>query len=117
MRARFWRAGLRHDSNTFSRLWWIAELTQLDGDYGLTRRAFASQSLAIQVFIRSFAHYRPAAAACIDALEEHPTAIIERVLPRFHAYLSTVALEGRPQAQLREILDEMIDLAWDDHVK
>ncbi|NVB39845.1 hypothetical protein G6O69_18525 [Pseudenhygromyxa sp. WMMC2535] len=117
MRARFWRAGLRHDSNTFSRLWWIAELTRLEDDYSLTKRAFASQSLAIQVFIRSFAHYRPAAAACIDALEEQPTAIIERVLPRFHANLSTVALEGRTQAQLREILDELIDLAWDDYAR
>ena len=41
MRSRFWRAGLRHDSNTFSRLWWIAELTQDGGDYSLTQRAFS----------------------------------------------------------------------------
>ncbi|EDM81678.1 hypothetical protein PPSIR1_22214 [Plesiocystis pacifica SIR-1] len=117
MRARFWRAGLRHDSNTFSRLWWIAELTSLDGDYELTRRAFATQSLAIQVFIRGFSHYRPAAAACIEALEEQPSGVIERVLPRFHAYLSTVALEGQTQAQLRATLDDLIDLAWDEQVR
>ncbi|KIG19268.1 hypothetical protein DB30_03824 [Enhygromyxa salina] len=114
MRDRFWRAGLRHDCNTFSRLWWIAELTVIDGDYSLTERAFSTQSVAIQVFIRKFAHYRPAAAACIEALEQQPGGIVERVLPRFNAYLSTVPLEGQDQAQLRVVLDELIDLAWDE---
>jgi hypothetical protein len=116
MRSRFWRAGLRHDSNTFSRLWWIAELTVTDGDYSLTERAFSTQSVAIQVFIRSFAHYRPAAAACIEALDGQPGGIVERVLPRFNAYLSTVPLEGLDGAELRAHLEELIDLAWDERV-
>ena len=117
MRSRFWRAGVRHDSNTFSRLWWIAELTQVDGDYSLTQRAFSTQSIAIQVFIRSFSCYRPAAAACIEALEGQPAGVVERVLPRFHAYLSTVALEGRGQEELVAQLEELIDLAWDVQVE
>lgn len=116
MRARFWRAGLRHDSNTFSRLWWIAELTAEGGDYSLTERAFASQSLAIPVFVRQFAHYRPAAIACIEAFEQQPGGIIERVLPRFNAHLSTVPLEGLDVRELRGVLDELIDLAWDERV-
>ncbi len=116
MRSRFWQAGLRHDSNTFSRLWWIAELTAVNGDYSLTERAFSTQSVAIQVFIRNFAHYRPAATACIEALDGQPGGIVERVLPRFNAYLSTVPLEGLGVTQLRGCLEELIDLAWDERV-
>ena len=117
MRARFWRAGIRHDCNTFSRLWWIAELTVAEGDYSLTERAFSTQSIAIQVFIRSFAHYRPAAVACIDALDGQPGGIVDRVLPRFNAYLSTVLLEGQDEASLRAQLEELIDAAWDERVE
>lgn len=117
MRDRFWRAGLRHDSNTFSRLWWIAELSAAEGDYSLTARAFATQSVAIQVFVRSFGYYRPALVACIDALEGQPGGILERVLPRFNAYLSTVPLEGRSEEQLRTRLEELIDLAWDERAE
>lgn len=113
MRDRFWRAGTRHDSNAFSRLWWIAELTAIDGDYSLTERALSSQSVAIGVFARSFAHYRPAAAACIEALEGQPTWVVESCLRRFNAYLSTIVLESRSTAQLRERLDELVDEAWD----
>ncbi|MCA9701155.1 MAG: hypothetical protein KC431_26780 [Myxococcales bacterium] len=105
---------MRHDSNTFSRLWWIAELTSHDGDYSLTERTFATQSVAIQVFIRSFAHYRPAARACIEALADQPAGIIERVLPRFNAYLSTVPLEGQDATALTSQLEQLIDLAWDE---
>lgn len=112
MRDRFWRAGIRHDSNAISRLWWIAELTVLDGDYGLTERALSSQTLAIGVFVRSFAHYQAAAVACIEALERQPPWVIEICLRRFNAYSSTIVLESRSAAQLRERLDELVDEAW-----
>ena len=117
MRDRFWRAGLRHDSNTFSRLWWIAELTVQDGDYSMTERAFSTQSVATQVFVRSFAHYPPAALACVEALDGQPGAILERVLPRFNAQLSTVPLEGQDAAELKADLEELIDAAWDERVE
>lgn len=114
MRDRFWKAGMRHDCNAFSRLWWIAELTTIDGDTSLTERAFSTQSVAIGVFIRNFAHYRPAARACIEALAEQPGPIVESVLRRFNAYLSTVPLEGCDVGHLRARLEELIDLAWDE---
>jgi hypothetical protein len=114
MRDRFWKAGMRHDCNAFSRLWWIAELTTIDDDVSLTERAFSTQSVAIGVFIRNFAHYRPAARACIEALAEQPGWIVESVLRRFNAWLSTVPLEGCDFEQLRARLDELIDLAWDE---
>lgn len=112
MRDRFWRAGMRHDSNAFARLWWIAELTVIDGDYSLTERALASQAVAIGVFARSFAQYKPAALACVEALEGQPTWVVESCLRRFNAYLSTIVLESRSAAQLRERLDELVDEAW-----
>jgi hypothetical protein len=114
MRDRFWRVGTRHDSNTFARLWWIAELTRLDGDYSLTERALASSALAVGVFVRSFAHYRPAAVACVEAFEGQPQWVVEVCLRRFNAYLSTTVLESRTAAQLRERLDALVDEAWDE---
>ncbi|HLT37557.1 MAG TPA: DUF6339 family protein [Enhygromyxa sp.] len=116
MRDRFWRAGSRHDSNAFSRLWWIAELTAIDGDYSLTERALSSQTVAIGVFVRSFGYYRPAAVACIEALEGQPTWVVETCLRRFNAYLSTIVLESRTAAQLRERLEELVDESWSEPV-
>lgn len=112
MRDRFWQVGSRHDSNVFSRLWWIAELTVINGDYALTERALASQAVAIGVFARSFAQYKPAALACVEALEGQPTWVVEICLRRFNAYLSTIVLESRSRTQLRERLDELVDEAW-----
>lgn len=114
MRDRFWRAGVRPDSNTFSRLWWIAELTVVDGDYALTERALATQAVATGVFVRRFSHYPPAARACVEALEGHPSSVVEPVLRRFNAYLSTVVLESQTVDQLRTHLFELIDRAWDE---
>lgn len=117
MRDRFWRAGTRHDSNTFARLWWIAELTREGTDYSWTARALASQPLAIGIFVRRLSHHPAAVRACIDVLEESPQSIIESCLRRLQARLGLFPLEGRSEAELRTDLTELVDLAWDEQAR
>jgi hypothetical protein len=109
MRTRFWAPGTRPDSNTLSRLWWIAELTRDGDDYELTGRVFARQTLATNIFIREFSFYRPAVEAFVDVLGEAVPDDIERVVPRFRAALSTLILEGQSHHQLRELLVQLRD--------
>lgn len=109
MRTRFWVPGTRPDSNTLSRLWWIAELTRDGDDYELTGRVFARQTLATNIFIREFSFYRPAVEAFVDVLGEAVPDDIERVVPRFRAALSTLILEGQSRDQLRGLLGKLLD--------
>ncbi|HMI91187.1 MAG TPA: DUF6339 family protein, partial [Polyangiales bacterium] len=59
MRARFWSAGTRPDSNVFCRLWWIAELSRDGDDYGLTELVLARPALATSLFVRNISNYQP----------------------------------------------------------
>lgn len=107
MRTRFWSIGTQHSSNTFYRLWWIAELTCDGNDYSLTERALATQPLATVVFSRRFSMYRPATEAFIDVMEDAGADELDRVAPRFNATLSTIVLEGQTADQLRALLREL----------
>ncbi|MEQ9498735.1 MAG: DUF6339 family protein [Deltaproteobacteria bacterium] len=101
---RFWSIGMRHTSNTFARLWWIAELTRDGDDYTLTDRVLAKQGLAIPLFVRAWSWHRPAVVAAMDALEDAPSETVERVTRELSRYLATVPLEGRDEAALRAML-------------
>jgi len=104
MRGRFWRTGTRPDSNAFSRLWWIAELTR-DGDsYELTRRALQRQSLANALFVRKISFHRPAVEACIDVLYEASQETTERMLKGLTKWLGVVPLEGLEKDEVIEVL-------------
>ena len=104
MRARFWRPGTRPDSNAYSRLWWIAELTREGDSYDLTERVLTRQPLATPLFVRQFSYYRPAVEAFVDILEHAPADEIEAVVRQFNALLSTVVLEGQERDGLRQWL-------------
>lgn len=108
-RTRYWSLGLRHDSNVFSRLWWIAELTHDGDDYELTERAFSRQGLAIQIFIRRFAWHRPAVAALLDELEDAHQDVIERVTRELAGALGTLVLEAMTPAHLRALVRDLRD--------
>jgi hypothetical protein len=98
---------VRHDSNVFSRLWWIAELTRDGSDYSLTERAFSRQSIAIQVFIRRYAWYRPAVVALLEELEDAPQRAIEDVTRNLLGALGTLVLEAMSVAELRTLVQEL----------
>jgi hypothetical protein len=108
MRTRFWNAGTRHESNTFYRLWWIAELTRDGDDYELTRRVLARSQLTTTIFARQFSHYRPALEAFTDIMENATIDDMTRVVPQFRAALSTLVLEGQTRDQLRGLLQELM---------
>lgn len=106
-RSRYWSPGMRHDSNVFSRLWWIAELTRDGDDYSLTERAFSRQSIAIQIFIRRYAWYRPAVVALLEELDDAPQRVIEDVTRDLVGALGTLVLEAMSEGELRRLVREL----------
>lgn len=104
-RQRFWRHGTRPDSNYYSRMWWIAELTSgADGDYGRTLKVLRAQALATAIFVRSFCHYFPAVKACVKVLDEQPSEIVARVVREFYRELALIPREALSDADAEEIL-------------
>lgn len=106
-RRRYWSMGTRPDSNAFARLWWIAELTELAGDYALTRRVLENTNLANVMFVRSFSRYRPAVKAFVEVMGEKGAGEIGRVAKQLHTALSTMPLEGMGEAELVELIEEL----------
>jgi hypothetical protein len=104
MRTRFWSPGTRHDSNAFSRLWWIAELTRDGTNYELTERVFSRQPLATQLFVRGFSESRAAVAAFVDEMETAVAADVERVAKELHGALGVLVLEGLDISSLRKLI-------------
>jgi len=107
MKARFWSIGTRADHNTFCRLWWIAELTRDGADYDLTRRVLSRQRLARSLFTRELSWHRPLVAACADALADAPVTEIDRTMSQLARALSTIVLESRSEAELRELVGRL----------
>ena len=106
-RTRYWRPGTRPDSNAFSRLWWIAELTRDGEDYSLTQRVLRRQPLATPIFVRQFSLYRPAVEAFAEIMVDAPPDEIEGVARHFNALLSTVVLESQSRDELEEWLRQI----------
>jgi hypothetical protein len=104
MRARFWSAGTRPDSNVFGRLWWIAELSRDGDDYSLTEAVLGRPALATGLFIRGLSSHRPAVAACSHVLADASSAEVEAVLKALHKTLSTLLLEALSFEQLCELI-------------
>jgi hypothetical protein len=103
-RTRFWTPGMRHDSNVFSRLWWIAELTRDGDDYRLTERVFARQTIAIQIFVRRYAWDRAAVVALLDELDDAPPRVIERVTRDLVGAVAARVLEAMSSTELRDLI-------------
>ena len=108
-RTRYWSPGLRHDSNVFSRLWWIAELTRDGRDYTLTERVFSRQTLAIQLFVRRYAWDRTTVAILLDELDDAPHRVIERVARDLVGALGTLVLEALSAADVRALVRALRD--------
>lgn len=112
MRRRFVGSN-RWNSNTFSRLWWAAELTYDDSrGYELTRKAFTSQHVARSAFERLFGHHHDTATVFIEVFHGDPQEVVETAVKRFNRRLTTVRVEAidsdRIEQLLREIRTEVI---------
>ena len=101
---RFWSVGTRHTSNTFARLWWIAELTRVADSYELTTRVLAKPSLALPVFVRSWCQHRPAVQAFLDVLGNASSEVIERTARALSRHLAIVPLERLEYRDLERLV-------------
>ena len=105
MSERFWRPGTRPDSNYYSRLWWIAELTAGgDRNYDRTQKALSSQALANAIFVRSLSHYFPAVKACIEVLADKQSDTIHRVVREFYRELALLPREALTETDIADLL-------------
>jgi hypothetical protein len=104
-RSRFWRPGTRPDSNYYSRLWWIAEVTAgPDRDDARTLKALASQALANAMFVRRFSHYFPAVQACISVLGDRSSEVVHRAALTLNRELALRPREALTADDIAEIL-------------
>lgn len=107
--SRFWRPGARPDSNYYSRMWWIAELTAgVDHDYSRTRKALSSQALATAIFVRSFGQYFPAVKAFIEVVGEAPGETCARVALELHRELALLPREALTTEDIAELLRNLL---------
>ena len=96
------------NSNTFSRLWWAAELTYDESrEYDLTRKAFSSQHVARSAFERLFGHHHDAAAAFIDVFYDDSQGVVEEAVKRFNQRLTTVRIEAIDRDRIEELLKDI----------
>lgn len=111
-RSRFWTPGARPDSNYYSRMWWIAELTAgVDQEYSRTRKALSSQALATAIFVRSFSQYFPAVKAFIEVLGEAPGETCARVALELHRELALLPREALTTEEIAELLRKLMSRA------
>ncbi len=101
MQKRFWGVGT-WDSNTFSRLWWVAEQTHIGEDYGLTQKILSKQHLTRAAFDRYYSMYQPALKAFIRILGGDSRVIVEEVAKRLNKLLTVYQLEGLTEEQVGE---------------
>lgn len=107
MRRRFVGSN-KWNSNTFSRLWWAAELTHNESrGYELTKKAFTSQHVARSVFERLFSHHPDTAAAFIEVFHEDSQYVVETAVKRFNQRLTTVRVESIDRDRIERLLREI----------
>jgi hypothetical protein len=96
--------------NTFSRLWWGAELTVKDGnDYSLTDVLFSkSQDLYEAVFGRAFSRYPPATHAFLRILGSESEDVFRLLAKNFNHILTTLVLEDLDEGQIEDLLNESL---------
>lgn len=81
---------------TFSRLWWAAELSREGQDYALTEELFALsgfQDIYEAVFGRAFGNFRPALAAFVEVAGRRPEAFVRQFAKELGYGLTTSVLE------------------------
>ncbi len=108
MKKRFLGSVNHWDSNTFSRLWWGAELTESSerqNKYDKTKILFERQSLARALLTREYSWFKPANSAFISVLKEENKKIYEEVAKRMNKALSTIKLEALDEGYLQYMID------------
>ena len=95
---------------TFSRLWWAAELTRSKDDYSLTRDMFnlpGFQDIYEAVFGRAFGNCQPALAAFVEVVGKKPEKYIRNFAKELGYVLTTSALETMDKDELVSFMKEL----------
>lgn len=93
------------NSNTFSRLWWAAELTfDTQQGYKITKKAFESQHVARSAFERLFGHHQATATAFVEVFHDDSQELVEEAVKRFNQRLTTVRIEAIDRDEIEQIL-------------
>lgn len=115
LREKFLGGGEDIYSNALHRLWWIAEITEEDGDYSRTRDIFEMQELANDVADRWFARYQPVTYACVDVLNPEEvnqfapanSDIVSKTTTRLREELTVVCAEGLNYEEAKETIKKL----------
>lgn len=92
---------------TFSRLWWAAELTRDGSDYSLTAELLnlpGFQDVYEAIFGRAFGNYRPAMAAFIKVIHGKSEKNIRKLAKELGYALTITVLETTSEAELEQIM-------------
>lgn len=117
LREKFLKGGEDIYSNALHRLWWIAEITEEDGDYSRTREIFEMQELANDVADRWFARYQPVTYACVDVLKKDEiddlgpsnSKIVSKTTTRLREELTVVCAEGLDYDDAKNLIEDLRD--------
>lgn len=107
--ARFYGDRVRQ---TFSRIWWAAELTRGGDDYTLTDEMFALpgfQDIYEAVFGRAFGNYQPALKAFVEVIGNKPEKYIRDFSKELGYVLTTTVLEAMTGDELVMFMRELDD--------
>jgi hypothetical protein len=115
LREKFLEGGEDIYSNALHRLWWIAEMTEDDGDYSRTEEIFEMQELANDIADRWFARYEPVTFACVDVLKKDEiddlgpanSEIVSKTTTRLREELTVVCAEGLEHGEAVKLVKEL----------
>ena len=95
---------------TFSRLWWAAELTRSGDDYTLTKALFdlpGFQDIYEAVFGRAFGNYQPALIAFVEVVGRKSEKYIRDFAKELGYVLTTSVLETMSKKELVTFMQEL----------
>jgi hypothetical protein len=97
------------DRHALSRLWWIAELTERDGDYRYTEIAFSNQDIAQNIFDNDFSHFEQILPPVLERLEdsEKTSSVATKYGEILNRRFAVLLEEDMEDEQLEELADEV----------
>ncbi len=100
--------------NALARLFWVAQGTVVDGDYGLTKQAFENSDLLVGVFERRLGLEPRLSRSCIKHLNEVGEEIHRLTLRIINFSLSTVLVEALNDAEIDSLVQRSLSMALAD---
>lgn len=91
----------------FSRLWWIAELTERDGEYELTEIAFSKQDIAQNIFDNNFSHFEPLLEPALKKLDDEPSEVAKKYGEILNRRFAVRLLETLDEDDLEELAEDV----------